>query len=167
MICHECNSKMKESKEVYHYMESGFDNVYLEDVCVYRCKCGEFFPSIPSIVDLHTAIGRMVIQKPTALNGKEITFLRKNIGLNARTFAEYMGIDKSTFSRWENSQQKLAKPNDRFIRLIYAQLKGLSHNDIDILFKKAAKDFNKTESDERINISASFFCSQQPKERAV
>jgi putative transcriptional regulator len=166
MICHECNSQMKESKEIYHYMESGLDNVYLEDICVFRCKCGEFLPSISGIIDLHTIIGQMIVKKPTALNGKEIIFLRKNIGLNARTFAEYVGIDKSTFSRWENNQQKLAKPNDRFIRLIYAHVKGLSHNDIDHLLKVAVKGSNKNESDERINIPVNTFCSQQRECRA-
>ena len=145
-------------------MESGLDNIYLEDICVYRCKCGEFFPSIPGIIDLHTIIGQILIKKTTALNGKEILFLRKNIGLNARTFAEYVGIDKSTFSRWENGQQKLAKPNDRLIRLIYANVKGLSKNDIDHLLKEAVKDPNGSESDERINIPVNPFFSQQREE---
>jgi len=165
MICHECNSEMKESQETYHYLESGLDNIYLEDIYVYRCKCGEFFPSIPGIIDLHTIIGQMIIKKSTTLTGKEITFLRKNIGMNARTFAEYVGIDKSTFSRWENGQQKLAKPNDRLIRLIYANVKGLSKNDIDHLLKEAVKDSNGSESDERINIPVNPFFSQQREER--
>jgi len=165
MICHECNSEMKESQEIYHYVESGLDNIYLENICVYRCKCGESFPSIPGIIDLHTIIGQMLIKKSTALNGKEILFLRKNIGLNARTFAEYVGIDKSTFSRWENGQQKLAKPNDRLIRLIYANVKGLPKNDIEHLLKEAVKDFNGSESEERISIPKSSFSSQQRDER--
>ncbi len=159
MICHECNSKMEESQERYHYTESGLDNVYFDNVCIYRCKCGEFFPSIPGVIDLHTKIGKMVIKKSTALNGKEIRFLRKNIGMNAKTFSDYVGIDKSTFSRWENNQQKLAKPNDRLIRFIYAHQKGFPKNDIDNLLKEAIKDLR--EPVEPINISVNNICAQQ------
>lgn len=155
MICHKCNFQMKESQEIYHYIESGLDNIYLKDICVYRCKCGEFFPSIHNIIDLHTIIGQRIINKSSALNGKEITFLRKNVGLNAKIFAEYVGIDKSTLSRWENNQQKLAKTNDRLIRLIYASLKGLSINNINNLLKNPVKNFNEGGQAERINIPVS------------
>jgi putative zinc finger/helix-turn-helix YgiT family protein len=154
MICHECNSQMDESQEIYHYKESGLDNVYLDNVCVYRCKCGEVFPSIPGVIKLHTTIGQMIVKKSTALNGKEIIFLRKNIGMNAKTFADYVGIDKSTLSRWENNQQKLAKPNDRLVRLIYAHQKGLSKNDIDNLLKDSIKDLKESVV-ESINIPVS------------
>jgi len=160
MICHECNSNMKESQEVYHYTESGLDNVYLGNICMHRCKCGESFPSIHNIIELNTVIGREIVKKPTSLDGREIVFLRKNVGLNAKTFADYLGIDKSTLSRWENNQQIIAKSNDRFIRLIYATLKGLPGEDIDNLLKEAAKDFNKSKYGEKINISMDSICSQ-------
>ena len=159
MICHECNSKMDESQEIYHYKESGLDNVYLDNVYVYRCKCGEMFPSIPGVIDLHTKIGKMIVKKKSALNGKEITFLRKNIGMNANIFADYVGVDKSTLSRWENNQQKLAKPNDRLIRLIYAHQKEFSKGDIDNLLKGIIKDLREPATP--INIPVNNICAQQ------
>lgn len=159
MICHICNTKMKEAREKYHYTESGLGNVYLGGICVYKCECGEFFPSIPDIVGLHTVIGKLIVQKASALDGKEITFLRKNIGFSAKKFAGQIGIDKSTLSRWENNQQKTAKPNDRFIRLLYGTVKGLPKEDLEHLLKNAAKDFHKNKISEPINIPITDYSS--------
>lgn len=152
MNCHACNAEMKESRQQYHYTESGLDNIYLEDISVYHCTCGEFCANIPKINELQTLIGNLIIQKTTPLNGREIVFLRNNIGLSTIKFAEHIGVDKSTLSRWENDSQDLSKSNDRFIRFLYATLKGLSSNDIIHLLKEAARDFNKKSSENPIYI---------------
>lgn len=152
MNCHVCNAEMRESKEQYHYTESGLDNIYLEDIIVYYCECGEFCTNTPEIIELQTLIGKLIVQKTTPLNGKEIVFLRKNIGFNAIKFAENIGIDKSTLSRWENNNQSPSKSNDRFIRLLYATVKGLPGEDIICLLEKAAKDFDKKTPDKPIYI---------------
>jgi putative zinc finger/helix-turn-helix YgiT family protein len=128
---------MTEVREDYHYLESGLDNVYLTNVCVSKCDCGESFASIPAVIKLNGMIGRSIAKKKSRLNGKEIKFLRKNVGLNANALAEYIGVDKSTVSRWESGKQKIDKSNDRVIRIIYAHLKNLPLED----FNSIIEDF--------------------------
>jgi len=125
MKCHECNSQMIEVFEEYHYTESGLNNVYLSNVCVYKCDCGEFFASIPAVIKLNENIGRSIIKKKSGLTGEEIKYLRKNIGLSAKEFAEYLGVNQSTLSRWENEKQTIDKSNDRVVRMIYANFKQI------------------------------------------
>jgi len=41
MKCSLCNDPLKEAKELYHYTESGLDNVYLCGIDIFKCeKCG-------------------------------------------------------------------------------------------------------------------------------
>ena len=135
MKCHECNSEMAEVREDYHYLESGLDNVYLTNICVYKCDCGESFASIPAVIKLNGMIGRSIAKKKSRLNGKEIKFLRKNVGLNANALAEYIGVDKSTVSRWETGKQQIDKSHDRIVRIIYAHLKNLPLEEINSIIE--------------------------------
>jgi len=64
MKCHECNADMEEYKEDYQYTESGLDNIVLGNISVYKCKeCGELYPTIPSVISLHTLIGKLLLKK--------------------------------------------------------------------------------------------------------
>ncbi len=93
MKCHECNQEMKSHSDIYHYIESGLDNVFLEGVSINTCPCGEEIASIPSIIELNSQIGKSLFKKHGLLTGKEIRFLRKNIGMNTKDFAELIGMD--------------------------------------------------------------------------
>ncbi len=161
MKCHECNSEMKKSKELYHYTESGLDNVYLADLAVYRCECGEFFASIPEIIKLNSRVGITLIKKKTLLKGQEIKYLRKNAGLNAKAFAEYIGIDKSTLSRWENNKQPVDKSNDRMIRLFYAVFKGIPTEEIKSFINDVIKEISSTGEEKAIYIPINDFLPPQ------
>ena len=79
MKCLDCNKDMTVSKEVYHYTESGLDSVYLDNVEVYRCECGEEFASIPAIIELNSVIGLNLVKKKTYLNGSEIQIGRAHV----------------------------------------------------------------------------------------
>lgn len=159
MKCHECNNEMVKSVERYHYKESGLKNVFLGDLPVYRCQCGEEFATIPRVVELNAVIALDLIKKKSFLRGEEIRFLRKNAGLNAKLFAEYLGVDKSTLSRWENNKQDLNKANDRLIRLIYANMKGLAAEEIKRLMDDVIKEIKNYSEDTDINIPVSCLTS--------
>jgi len=152
MKCHECNREMTESMGDYHYLESGLDNVFLKNVCLHTCECGESFASIRGVVHLNAFIGRTLLKKKGRLVAQEIRFLRKNIGLSAKMFIEYIGVNKSTFSRWENDKQNIDKSNDRIIRLIYATLKGLPNDEVMLLLDDVFKEINKKGRKWQINI---------------
>jgi putative transcriptional regulator len=127
MKCVFCNKvEMLCEKKQHHYKESGLDNVYLEGVEIFSCpSCNEELVSIPTVPELHTLIGKHLIEKKSLLNGKEIRFLQKNAGLSVRRFSKKMGVNSSTMSRWENGEQKLTSSDDRLVRLIYSGVKNI------------------------------------------
>ena len=81
--------------------------------------------SIPAMPELHSLIGLNLIKKKSLLNGQEIRFLRKNIGLTATKLSKIVGVDNATMSRWENNNQSIDKSHDRLIRLIYSNIKAI------------------------------------------
>jgi putative zinc finger/helix-turn-helix YgiT family protein len=129
IICPNCGSKNIEKRtEDYLYKESGLDNLILGGITVYKCEdCNEIMPEIPRIEDLHKVIALRIIGTNEPLTGKEIRFLRKDMGLSSVELAKQFGVSKVTVSRWENDAEKIGPANDKLIRLRYClnHLKGL------------------------------------------
>lgn len=126
MKCVHCGSKMKCKLGTHHYTESGLDNFYISGIQICTCSCGEEIVSIPKIAELHDLIGRILIKKHAPLTGKEIRFLRKNMGLTATKLAEYIAVDIATISRWEKDVNRSPDPsNDRLLRLLYCSIKEI------------------------------------------
>jgi len=123
MICPKCNKKMNKTKGKHYYKESGLDNVLLTNIPFYSCACGKRFPIIPKVLDLHGLISVLIIKNPKPLCGKELRFLRKELGLKAKDFSNLLGVSKVTFSRWENEKEDIGITSDKLIRLIFIQNK--------------------------------------------
>lgn len=108
-------------KAHHHFLESGLDNVHLINVEIGVCSdCGEKIVSIPHSLELMKLVGESILLNPTKLNGSEIRFLRKNLHLKINEFAQLLGVDRVTVSRWENDHEKPPNSTDRLIRLAYA-----------------------------------------------
>lgn len=117
-----CGELLKKQKKDYHYTESGLDNVILSGINVFECsKCGEIFPEIIRINELHKQIGLALVKKKSPLKGKEIRFIRKLLGFNEKKFASIMSVDPVSVSRWENSKAGIAPPSDKLIRMLFIQ----------------------------------------------
>jgi len=116
MRCYECNRVMKKKKGRHHYTESGLRDVYLEGVTIYYCDCGEEMAGIPRVTELHRCLARIIVEKSPHLDGSEIRFLRKNLGLKSVDFAKMLGVSKVTVSRWETGAVKIDKSYDQMIR---------------------------------------------------
>jgi putative transcriptional regulator len=121
MKCERCGKAATVRKgQTYQYVESGLDNVYLENIEVRACKsCGDRSPRIASINKLHDTIARALVLKPYPLSGRDIRFLRQHLGLKAREWAALMPVDVTTLSRWESGEQKIGPQSDSLIRLLY------------------------------------------------
>ncbi|SPD74425.1 Transcriptional regulator, XRE family [uncultured Desulfobacterium sp.] len=130
MKCPTCKTEMPCATADHHYKECGLDNVYLRGIEIHRCSCGEEIVSIPAVTKLHSLIGQILLKKRSILDGKEIKFLRKNLGLTGKKFAEFIGTDNATVSRWENETQSISKAHDRLIRLVYSTIKGIPQEEI-------------------------------------
>ncbi len=125
MRCPNCKSELICEFSSYVYTECGLDNVRLEDVEICNCSCGEKIVSIPHMPELHNLIGLRLIKKKSLLNGKEIRFLRKNMGLTGINLAKRLGVDNATISRWEKDRHPITNAHDRTLRLVYAIIKGI------------------------------------------
>jgi|SRR5215831_168446 len=121
MKCEICQGRTRLLKDQeYRYIESGLNHVYLQGVDVEFCEeCNEKSPLIPRILELHSVIGWNLALQPTTLRGTAIKFMRKQLGMRAREWAELMRVDVSTFSRWENDEQVLGPQSDTLLRLLY------------------------------------------------
>ena len=108
----------------YVYTESGLDNIVLENIEICECQCGEKVVAIPNVEEINKHIGHVLAMKKSRLNGKEIRFLRKNMGFTAIELAKLIGVDNATISRWERGIQRISKSNDRFLKLLFTNLRG-------------------------------------------
>ncbi|MEW6736258.1 MAG: type II TA system antitoxin MqsA family protein [Acidobacteriota bacterium] len=121
--CDICNGTTSTRVGRYHYTESGLDNLYLDNVTIYKCKkCAAETAAIPRLNQLHRTIGVAIALKPGALVGNEIKFLHKYLGIKAKDFAAHLRVDISTFSRWENGEQQIGPQSDLLIRLLFFRL---------------------------------------------
>ena len=59
--------------------------------------------------------------KPTKLGGPEIRFMRKEVDMTAKAFAEAIAVDPVTLSRWENDAGDANKTDshDQLIRYAF------------------------------------------------
>lgn len=118
--CAECGKSMKKKTVDHRYTESGLDNVYLMGVDVYDCpSCGENYVHIPNPVQLHVILSIGLALKDEPLRGAEIRFMRKEAGMNGKSFAEAIGVSPITLSRWENDDGEHALSHDRLIRFAF------------------------------------------------
>jgi putative zinc finger/helix-turn-helix YgiT family protein len=123
MRCTNCpsNDEMKSTRITHKYDVSGLDNVILRGVSFCRCKhCGESYYDYGDIDQLNNVIARVLIKKKGILNGQEIKFLRKRLGLSGAEFARRVQIASETLSRYENDQTKASAVFDMMIRALAA-----------------------------------------------
>ena len=140
--CPTCGSKENAIKKGHHhFLESGLDNVHLVNVDVWTCNdCGEEIISFHRSVEMMRAIGEGILLKPTSLTGAEIRFLRKNLMLKINEFAQLLGVDRVTVSRWENEHEKPSRSADRLVRLTYAVEGNIAETAIEQLRRNFRKE---------------------------
>lgn len=106
---------------MYHYTESGLDNVYLRDGYNTIEIDGEIAVSIHDLAGLHRVIGQDIIHKSPALTGDEIRFLRKEMNLTQSSFAAILSVSEDTVRGWENERTDIPGPADKLVRGIYLE----------------------------------------------
>jgi putative zinc finger/helix-turn-helix YgiT family protein len=131
MKCSSCQNK-KELKKLninYKYKDCGLDNVVLLGVSVARCDvCGEEYYNFGDIEKLHNKIAEILLTKSELLTGKEIRFLRKNIGYSGAMFAHLIAYSHESLSRIENGAQKVTESFDRLVRFAVSDKLPKSRN---------------------------------------
>jgi len=77
-------------------------------------ETGFIVPDIPGL-EIAMAVARIML--PHKLNGREIRFLRRSIGLKAVTLASFLDVAPETLSRWENGPEAISTNAERVLRL--------------------------------------------------
>ena len=110
-------------KKMYHYKESGLDNVWLVNgFHVRQTSYGEAL-SIEDVEGLYHAIAGGLIEKVGTLSAKEVRFLRKRLGLSQKNLAMLLGGDEQTVARWERGSTAIPAAADRLLRAYYREAK--------------------------------------------
>jgi putative transcriptional regulator len=107
-----------DGKSVLHYTACGLDNIYLLTGFEIRTN-GAY--SIEALDDLYACIASTLVTKKQELNGKEIRFIRKQLGYTQREIADDFGVDVQTVARWEKGETESGslKLADRLMRVFY------------------------------------------------
>lgn len=73
--------------------------------------------SILNLEGLAAAVAVARAFHPVELDGREVRFMRKVLGMSATDFAENLKMDPATLSRWENNKQTVGQWADSQARL--------------------------------------------------
>lgn len=134
-VCNACEGPADVVRGDYPYKESGLRNVTLSGIDLIRCrKCGNVDPVIPRMNELHRALALAVASQPFRLQGEDVRYLRKYLGMTQDQFAELLHIHKSNLSKWENNEDKIGEQSDRLIRVVVLTLgEGLQKKAADVV----------------------------------
>ena len=110
---------------MHRYVESGLDNIYLENgYRIHRTPYGEGI-SIQDTEGLNRAIGRWVVSLPKPLTGAELRFLRLELEATQKDLASILGTTEQTLRLWEKHRKKaMPGPADRLVRALYLEYTG-------------------------------------------
>ncbi len=107
---------------MYHYTDSGLDNVFLVNGFVEEETPYGRAVAIEDVDGLHKTIGRWLVNLPKQLNGAELRFLRHELDLSQRKLGRLMGASEQSIGRWERASKKEIDPvADRLIRVLYSE----------------------------------------------
>jgi len=109
----------------YHYTECGLDNVILEGVIFVEDADGEETVYIPRVNQLHKTIAKGIINRPAGMSGKELRFLRTEMGMTQAELAELLHRDVQSIARWEKGEVEIDGNAETVVRLLAGEKLGI------------------------------------------
>jgi putative transcriptional regulator len=107
---------MHDKKKLYHYVECGLTNIYLQNGFKLDREKNLF---IEDINNLHKIIGLSIVKKRMKLNGREIRFIRHMMDLSQRALGQLIGVGHQNILRWESGKFKITQSAERVLRIIF------------------------------------------------
>lgn len=104
---------------MYHYTESGLQNVWLANGFKVRKIVAGKTVAIVDADDLHRAIGCAIARKPH-MTGAELRFLRKELDLSQVRFGQMIGASQESVSLCER-RGRVPKSACRIVQLLYLE----------------------------------------------
>lgn len=104
---------------MYHYTESGLQNVYLNNGYKSKKVAGGLAVAIVDADGLHQAIGRHIASKGY-MTGAELRFLRKELDFSQSRFGALVGASEESVSLWER-RGRVPKSACRIMQAVYLE----------------------------------------------
>ena len=95
---------------MYHYRESGLENVYLTNGFREITRGENTYVAIDDVDGLHQAIAKTIINKPAPLTGPELRFLRLEMDLSQVMLARVIRSNEQSIAKWEKGETKKGIP---------------------------------------------------------
>ncbi|MBJ7545006.1 transcriptional regulator [Rhodomicrobium udaipurense] len=105
----------------YRYTECGLDNVIIQGVEFVTDDNGEEVVSIPNVNGLHKAIAEGILLRQAGMSGKELRFIRTEMGMTQAELAGIVNREPLSVSRWERGETPIDHNAQALIRLIAIQ----------------------------------------------
>lgn len=105
----------------YRYDECGLDNVVLVGLEVVEDDGGDGVVTIHNQNGLHRAIVEGIAKKPTGITGRELRFVRTELGLTQAELAAVVSKDVQTIGRWERGEFPVDPTADTLVRVMALQ----------------------------------------------
>lgn len=106
-----------EDGPVYHYTQCGLENVMIMGIPEAVDDAGETVLTIPNINGLHRAIAHGIVAKRSSVSGKELRFLRTEMGMTQAELAVMIHREPLAISRWERAEVPIDSNAETLIRL--------------------------------------------------
>lgn len=121
--------EVQEKKMVqYRYTESGLDNVIIEGIDFLVDDAGEECISIPNVNGLHRAIAHGIVRKHSGMTGRELRFLRSEMGMTQAQLAAMVHREPLAISRWERGEHDIDSNAEALIRIAATERLRLPHD---------------------------------------
>lgn len=107
-------------EDMYHYVESGLDNVWLSGVGIVRKETpyGETV-AIKNVEQLHRLIGMSIVQNTDHIGAQEVRFLRHELNWSQSQLAKTLDVKEGTVGRWERGETLIQGPAKVALCLLY------------------------------------------------
>jgi DNA-binding transcriptional regulator YiaG len=110
--------KREQSMTTYRYTECGLDNVIIHGVESIVDDTGEQVVRIPNINGLHSAIAESILLRQASISGRELRFIRTEMGLTQAELAAIVHREPLAVSRWERGECAIDNNVQAIIRLV-------------------------------------------------
>jgi DNA-binding transcriptional regulator YiaG len=107
------------SSKPLRYTACGLDGIFLLNGFNIKSRGGQEFVQILDCETLHREIARHLVLTRKVLSGKEIRFIRVQMGHTQRELADSLGLTSQTVARWEKDQVPIPGAADRLLRILF------------------------------------------------
>jgi transcriptional regulator with XRE-family HTH domain len=112
----------------YHYTECGLDNVLIHGIVPVIDDDGDEVVTIRNINGLHRAIALTIIGRNGLMTGKELRFLRTEMGMTQAALAKFVHKEPLSVGRWERGENSIDPNAETLVRLLAKETLALQLN---------------------------------------